>query len=32
LYTPLIVDVTSARVGNYETNTGAVLLDQLWVR
>jgi peptide/nickel transport system substrate-binding protein len=32
LYTPRIVDMTSARVGNYETNNGAVLLDQLWVR
>jgi peptide/nickel transport system substrate-binding protein len=32
LYTPRIVDLTSARVGNYESSNGAVLLDQLWVR
>ena len=32
LVTPRFVDLTSARVRNYEDNTGAVLLDQLWVR
>jgi YVTN family beta-propeller protein len=32
LFTPRLVDVTSARVGNYQDNSGAVLLDQLWVR
>jgi peptide/nickel transport system substrate-binding protein len=32
LFTPRIVDVTSARVGNYENSSGYVLLDQLWVR
>jgi ABC-type transport system substrate-binding protein len=32
LYTPRLVDLTSARVGNYESNSGRVLLDQLWVR
>jgi YVTN family beta-propeller protein len=32
LYTPRLVDLTSARVGNYQTSAGAVLLDQLWVR
>jgi len=32
LFTPRLADVTSARVGNYEDNSGSVLLDQLWVR
>jgi peptide/nickel transport system substrate-binding protein len=32
LYTPRLVDLTSARVGNYQVSSGAVLLDQLWVR
>jgi ABC-type transport system substrate-binding protein len=32
LLTPHFVAVTSARVGNYQVNNGALLLDQLWVR
>jgi YVTN family beta-propeller protein len=32
LFNPWFVNVTSARVGNYQNNTTAVLLDQLWVR
>ncbi len=32
LFTPSLPDLTSARVGNYQTNNGAVLMDQLWVR
>jgi peptide/nickel transport system substrate-binding protein len=32
LYIPRLVDLTSARVGNYHVSNGAVLLDQLWVR
>jgi YVTN family beta-propeller protein len=32
LFTPRFVDVTSARVGNYQESSGAVLFDQLWVR
>ena len=32
LFTPSLPDLTSARVGNYADNNGAVLLDQPWVR
>jgi hypothetical protein len=32
LFTPRLLDLTSRRVGNYQVNQGAVLLDQLWVR
>jgi len=32
LVTPRFVDLTSARVGNYQEGGGATLLDQLWVR
>ena len=32
LFTPRLADLTSACVLNYEDNSGAVLLDQLWVR
>ena len=32
LITPRFVDLTSARVGNYQQSGGADLLDQLWVR
>jgi peptide/nickel transport system substrate-binding protein len=33
LFTPRFADLTSARVGNYQYNSGFnVLLDQLWVR
>jgi YVTN family beta-propeller protein len=32
LFTPRLPDLTSRRVGNYQVNTGIVLLDQLWVR
>ena len=31
LFAPRLVDVTSARVGNYQAQLGQVLLDQLWV-
>ncbi|HEY7007617.1 MAG TPA: ABC transporter substrate-binding protein, partial [Jatrophihabitantaceae bacterium] len=32
LFTPRDVDVTSARVGNYQAQNGVVLIDQLWVK
>jgi peptide/nickel transport system substrate-binding protein len=32
LLTPRSVDATSQRVGNYQSQLGQVLLDQLWVR
>ena len=33
LFTPQLVDVVSARVGNYQSNPyNGILLDQLWVR
>jgi hypothetical protein len=32
LITPRFVDLTSARVGNYQASGGGALLDQLWVR
>ena len=32
LFTPRLPDITSARVGNYQINSGSVLLDQLWLR
>jgi peptide/nickel transport system substrate-binding protein len=32
LFTPRLADLTSQRVGNYEDNSGSVLIDQLWVR
>ena len=31
LFAPRTVDVTSARVGNYQAQLGQVLVDQLWV-
>jgi hypothetical protein len=32
LLTPRFVALTSARVGNFQASSGAVLIDQLWVR
>ena len=32
LFTPQTVDVTSARVGNYQTELGQLRIDQLWVQ
>ena len=32
LFTPQSVDVTSARVGNFQAERGRLLLDQLWVQ
>ena len=32
LFTPRLADLTSTRVGNYQYNSGLVLLEQLWVR
>jgi ABC-type oligopeptide transport system substrate-binding subunit len=32
LFTPTYVDLTAARVGNYQAQGGQALLDQLWVR
>ena len=32
LFSPRSIDVTSARVGNYHSQIGQVLLDQLWLR
>jgi len=32
LLTPETLNLTSARVGNYQSERGRVLIDQLWVR
>jgi peptide/nickel transport system substrate-binding protein len=32
LFTPQSIDLTSARVGNYQAERGRTLLDQLWVK
>lgn len=32
LFTPQTVDVTSARIGNYQAERGRLLVDQLWVQ
>jgi hypothetical protein len=32
LFTPSLIDLTSARVGNYQSQDGSPALDQLWVR
>jgi YVTN family beta-propeller protein len=32
LFTPRFAELTSARVGNYQSNASGVLFDQLWVR